>query len=425
MEILIPLLNGTAVSVFGALLSASFCDCLRSRRNRLIFWCGMALILLFQGVAYLFWSAELHWRLYPLTFHLPLLLLLYALTKKLLWPLTAILSAYLFCQIRRWIALLSAAVLPGEEIIQELAELVITLPLLLFLFHFASPAIRQVMNYPVKTQCQFGLIPAIYYGFDYLTRIYTNLLSSGQPVVLEFMPFVCCVSYLSFLLHNSAEERKRQELQQIQLNLDLELSQAVQEINALRESQAMAVQYRHDLRHHLQYLSSCIGNGQLERAQSYISGVCGEIESRQVRRWCENETANLILSSFAGRAEKDGVKFDVQGTLPAAVAVSDGDLCVLLSNSLENALHACLPLAQAGEECTVSVQLRFVEQTGRFFLSVTNPCKTPVRFQRGLPVSDRPGHGVGVQSICAVVERYGGGCQFLVEDGRFILRLFL
>ena len=425
MEILIPLLNGTAVSVFGALLSASFCDCLRSRRNRLIFWCGMALILLFQGVAYLFWSAELHWRLYPLTFHLPLLLLLYALTKKLLWPLTAILSAYLFCQIRRWIALLSAAVLPGEEIIQELAELVITLPLLLFLFHFASPAIRQVMNYPVKTQCQFGLIPAIYYGFDYLTRIYTNLLSSGQPVVLEFMPFVCCVSYLSFLLHNSAEERKRQELQQIQLNLDLELSQAVQEINALRESQAMAVQYRHDLRHHLQYLLSCIENGQTERAKDYISGVCAEIEARQVRRYCENEAFNLILSAFAERAEKIEVEMDVQGSLPALISVSDNDLCVILSNALENALHACLPLAAAEIACTISVEFRFHDQNGTLFLQIVNPCQEEVRFEKGIPVSGQPGHGIGVQSICAVVERYGGGCTFLLEDGQFILRLFL
>lgn len=41
---LIYLLNGTAVSIFGGLLSASFCDFLRSRRKHLIFWCGMALM---------------------------------------------------------------------------------------------------------------------------------------------------------------------------------------------------------------------------------------------------------------------------------------------------------------------------------------------------------------------------------------------
>ena len=197
------------------------------------------------------------------------------------------------------------------------------MPLLLFLLRFAPPAIRQIMACPVKTQCQFGLIPAVYYAFDYLTRAYTGLLYSGDPVVLEFMPFICCVAYLVFLLYNHAEESKRQQLRQIQSNLDLELSQAVQEIDALRASQAMTIQYRHDLRHHLQYLSCCIANGQEERAQRYISSICGEIEAQRVRRWCENEAANLILSAFAGRAEK----------------------------------------------------------AGKFFLSVANPCKTPVRFQ--------------------------------------------
>lgn len=425
VEALLSLLNGGAVSVFGAVLSASFCGCLGDRRSRAIFWCGLTLLLIPQGAVYLYWGAELYMRFYLLLFHLPLAVLLYALTRKLLWPVTAILSAYLLCQTRRWLALLFVAFLPGGDAAQDLVALAVTLPLLLFLLRFASPAIRQVMSCPVKTQCQFGLIPAMYYVFDYLTLIDADFFSSGKPVVLEFMPFIYSVSYLMFLLYNYAEERKRQELRQIQSNLDLELSQAVQEINALRESQAVAVQYRHDLRHHLQYLSNCIANGQEERAQKYISEVCGEIEARQVRRWCENEAANLILSAFAGRAEKAGVKLDVQGTLPAFLMVSDGDLCVLLSNSLENALDACQPLARAGEECVISVRFRFVERTGKFFLSVDNPCKTPVKFQRGVPVSDRPGHGIGVQSICAIVERYGGGCQFLVEDGRFILRLFL
>ena len=56
---------------------------------------------------------------------------------------------------------------------------------------------------------------------------------------------------------------------------------------------------------------------------------------------------------------------------------------------------------------------------------VTNPCGEAVRFENGVPVSGEPGHGIGVQSICAIVERYGGACSFQVEDGQFILRLFL
>ena len=424
-SILISLLNDAAVSVFGSLLSASFCGVLSDRRSRRVFCLGMVLMLIPQGAALLFWSAEFRLRIYPLIFHLPLLILLCALTGKRLWGTVSILTAYLFCQFRRWPALLAARLLPGEELTRQLTELAFTLPLLLILLRFAAPAVRQLMDYPIKTQFQFGLLPALYYGFDYLTRIYTDLLSSGSPVAVEFMPTVSCLAYLVFLLYNSAEERKRNLLQQVQNNLELQIAQATRSISALRDSQAHAVRYRHDLRHHLQYLLSCIENGQTERAKDYISGICAELEAQQVRRWCENEAANLILSAYDGRAEKLGIQLDVRGGVPAVLHISDSDLCVILSNALENAIYACLPAARAGLGCTIAVEFRFQEQTGRFFLQIVNPCREEVRFEKGLPVSDRPGHGIGAQSICAIVERYGGGCTFLAEDGQFILRLFL
>ena len=69
---------------------------------------------------------------------------------------------------------------------------------------------------------------------------------------------------------------------------------------------------------------------------------------------------------------------------------------------------------------TINVEFRFHEQSGMLFLWTINPCQEEVRFERGIPVSIRSGHGIGVQSICAIVERHGG-YQFSVEGGRFIL----
>lgn len=217
------------------------------------------------------------------------------------------------------------------------------------------------------------------------------------------------------------EEQRYNQLAQIHKALDIQLKQSVREINALRESQELARRYRHDLRHHLQYVSSCIENGQDEQAQSYISNIYREIESQKVKRYCENEAANLILSSFDARAAKEGIKIEVEGALPAFVLLSDSDLCVLLSNALENALNACLPIAAEKTKCTIDV--KFYERESRLFLQITNPCRQEVRFENGIPVSDRPNHGVGVQSICAIVQKHGGVCTFLVKDGLFILRL--
>lgn len=421
MSFWISLLNNISVSFFGGILSASFCDALTTRKKRRGFWCSMVLFPLLQGLVYFSWGAEFIRKIYPLVVHFPLLLVLYFLTGKLLWPFFSILSAYLCCELRRWIALLAVAIFSGNQMMQDVIELVLTLPLLLILLRFASPVVRQLSGYPAKVQCQFGLIPALYYAFDYITCVYTKLLFSGDPVVVEFMPFVCCVAYLVFLLYHSAKEQKQSRLQQVQKSLDLQLNQAVQEINALRESQTLARRYRHDMRHHLQYLSACIENGQEEQAQAYISGICNEIEAQKVQNYCENEAANLILSSFAVRAEKDGIGMKVRGSLPECIPVSDSDLCVLFSNALENALHACQSFVAAGKACDMDVQ--FYERNSKLFLQVANPCDKPVHFEKGIPVSDREGHGIGVQSICAIVERYGGIYNFLVENGNFILQL--
>lgn len=423
MSFWISLLNNVSVSFFGSILSVSFCDALNSRKKRCIFVCSMLFLPMLQGLVYFFWGADFMRQIYPLVVHLPLLFLLYALTGRLLWPFFSILTAYLCCQLRRWIALFAVAMLSGGTTMQNFIELVVTLPLLLFLLRYASPVVHQLSGYSAKMQCQFGAIPALYYVFDYVTTVYTDLLSSGNPVVVEFMPFVCCAAYLVFLLYNSVKERTQNQLKQAQKSLGIQLNQAVREIDALRESQMLASQYRHDMRHHLQYVSACIQNGQEDQALSYITGICQEIDAQKVERYCENEAANLILSAFAGRAKKEGIQLKVNGSLPAFITVSDSDLCVLLSNALENALHACQSITAATKARIIDVQ--FYHKNDHLFLQVENPCEQKVLFENGIPVSHEPGHGIGVQSICAIVERYDGMCSFLIQDDHFILRLSL
>lgn len=421
MSVVISFLNSVAVSFFGSILSASFCNALDTPKKRRLFWCCMAILSLLQWETSSIWTADFQRRIYPLVVHLPLVLLLFAFTKKLIWSVISVLTAYLCCQLRRWIALFTVALLSGGHLMQSVVELAVTVPLLIFLLRLVSPVVSRLSEHPTKLQCQFGAIPALYYVFDYATVVYTDLLTGGSPVVVEFMPFVCCGAYIAFLLYSSAEERKYIHLQQIQENLDIQLKQSVREITALRESEKLARRYRHDLRHHLQYVSACISNGQTEQAQQYISEIYREIEAQKVSRYCENEAANLILSSFAGRAQSIGVGMTVSGTLPAFILLSDTDLCVILSNALENALTACKAVIVSGGEAAIDVQ--FYERENRFFLQVTNPCEGTVHFKNDIPVSDKPNHGIGVQSICAIVQKHGGVSAFSVKDGKFVLRL--
>lgn len=419
----IALANNIAVGLYGMILSAAFCDMTWTARRRWVFTGCMAVILALQGVVTWRFAAETTRCLYPLITHLPLAVTLGVMNRRALWPTIAVLTAYLCCQLRRWLALLLTALMSGGAEVQTAAELALTLPLLLGLLYFVAPAVRTIAGYKPAMQVRFGLIPAVGYLFDYLTRIYTDLLAQGTPAAVEFMPFVCCVAYLAFVLRSSAENETRLRLEQTQENLHLQVTQATREIASLRESERRASTYRHDLRHHMQYLAGCIENGRTEQAQAYIREVCAEIESQKVRVFCENETVNLILSAFAGRAEESGVPLRVRAEVPHFIPVAETDLCVLLSNALENALHACQRLRQAGQPC--DIELVVYEKSGKFFLQVTNTCPPGVTFEKGLPVTREPGHGIGVRSICSIAERYNGMYSFSEKDGRFVLRVSL
>lgn len=420
----VTLLNDAAVVVYGMILSAAFCGITWTRGKKWAYGLSMTAILLAQAAVYgMTTDLQLLKLLYPLVTHMPLVLVLAIIERKLLWPTISVLTAYLCCQLRRWLALLLTALMSGGAEVQTAAELALTLPLLLGLLYFVAPAVRTIAGYKPAMQVRFGLIPAVGYLFDYLTRIYTDLLAQGTPAAVEFMPFVCCVAYLAFVLRSSAENETRLRLEQTQENLHLQVTQATREIASLRESERRASTYRHDLRHHMQYLAGCIENGRTEQAQAYIREVCAEIESQKVRVFCENETVNLILSAFAGRAEESGVPLRVRAEVPHFIPVAETDLCVLLSNALENALHACQRLRQAGQPC--DIELVVYEKSGKFFLQVTNTCPPGVTFEKGLPVTREPGHGIGVRSICSIAERYNGMYSFSEKDGRFVLRVSL
>ena len=337
---LLELLDGAAVGIFGILLSAAFCPIRWTEKKRWALAGCTAGLLALQGIFYFGASPTAAQYLYPLITHLPLYVVLVLLSGQKVWPLVAVLTAYLCCQVRRWTALAVALFFPQHLLVQPVAELLFTLPLLLLFIRFLAPSMRQLSHYPASVQCQFGIVPLVGYLFDYITHVYTSLLSEANPAAVEFMFFVCCAAFLCSILRASRVERQRIQMEQLQTSLNLQVTQAMREIEALRLSQQRASTYRHDLRHHMQFLAGCIENGRTEQALGYIRSVCSEIEAGKVTAYCENEAANLIFSAFADRAAKAGVQFTVQAGMSQALPVSESDLCVLLSNALENALHA-------------------------------------------------------------------------------------
>ena len=152
--------NTAAVGLFGIILSAAFCNIRWDRKNVLWMAAATVAIYILQAVVYFGIDTTQGQYLYPIHTHLTLAIVLCILSRQRLWPVISVLTAYLCCQLRRWLALVIVAVFSGGDRMQYIAEMALTIPLLILLLR-AAPAVRSVSRYSTAVQCQFGSIPAL------------------------------------------------------------------------------------------------------------------------------------------------------------------------------------------------------------------------------------------------------------------------
>ena len=141
--------NMIAVGSFGMILSSAFSGVCENGQKRSRIVCMMALILLGQTLFVV--TAGRQWLIYcyPFITHLPFVLFLHLSGVNFVWSLASVLIAYLCCQLRRWLALaLVFLCLGGRNAdYQRVAEIVVTIPLLLLILRLAAPSIRSLSEH--------------------------------------------------------------------------------------------------------------------------------------------------------------------------------------------------------------------------------------------------------------------------------------
>ena len=414
--------NYGLVLLYGLFLSTFISGGWENTKQRTLVFAACPLFLMIQSVCWLALGADMARQLYPLITHLPLaLILIFILKKRVDVALVSICTAYLCCQLSRWVDLVVTA-LTRSELIGEICYTLVIGPLFYLLYRFfVRPAYAAMMASP-QSLLLFGSLPVAYYFFDYATVVYSDALYRGYGAINEFLPTVLVVFYVLFLPAFHVQSQKRSSAEMQRSLLEVELKQSQQEMDSLRQSEMQTAVYQHDMRHHLNMISGLLASGSPQQAQEYIQKVQSDVEAITSRRFCENETVNLLCSSFVQKAEKSGVTLNVDARVPAHLPISDTELCSLLSNALENALRAASTLRP---EFRRTVDLYCGIRLNKLLIEVRNPYDTPPVMRDGVPVSDAAGHGFGCRSIQAIAQQRGGLCQFLAERGTFLLRVVL
>lgn len=407
------------VFLFGAYVSLRIALGAFSLREWRLLAAACPALLLLQGVLLQTLGMERVWALYPLAVHLPLLLIL-ILFRRTDWyaAVVSVAIAYALCQLLRWAGLVfgTLGLTPAMTLVFHLS---LCHALLLLLDRFVLEAIHNVLASDASSRVGFGALPVIYYLYDYF-MLYTQQRYADAEVFRELIPTAMVLTFLLFSIAYQRELSKGHQARCHADALEQELRYAQHEIASLRTIQEKTAIYRHDLRHHLSMLGSLIAADRQEQALAYIHTAESEIDTLAPTRYCENETVNLLLNTFKGRAEKRGVRLAVKAALPEPLPLPDTELCALLLNSLENACTAAAALPEdSGRTIDASINVR----QNNLLIEIKNPYAGKIALQDGLPVSKDPGRHYGCRSIQSIAQRRKGLCAFRAQDGVFTLRI--
>lgn len=183
----------------------------------------------------------------------------------------------------------------------------------------------------------------------------------------------------------------------------------------LEKSEAQMAIIRHDQRHFLQLISTCIENGDMKEPLTIIGRLHKDLANTKVTRYCQSTLINAVLSQFAEKAEKIGIEYTIHTPIQANLSL-EMDFAVVLSNLLENALHASA--LQPEDKRSIDVVIK--DNGESLTVMVKNRFDGTVTFgPDGLPQTSRRGHGTGMKSVREFCDRTDGNVLCRHQDGHF------
>ena len=137
-----------------------------------------------------------------------------------------------------------------------------------------------------------------------------------------------------------------------------------------------------------------------------------------------NAVTDIAISEFVDRFADNGITLKTSLKYPSNVAVNPFEMCVVLTNAIQNAYDASLRVNEPYAEITS------VERENVYIISIKNKSDKKAQIdEEGIPISIKndDGHGFGVRNIREISRKYNGDIeikQFSENDGLwFVLNI--
>lgn len=274
-----------------------------------------------------------------------------------------------------------------------------------------------------QTWYVFWILPIMFISLNmFLTPVHPEIVNQGRTLVLYLVnniALLCLLLLFYFLFYLMANSLNRNALLK-QENQFLSMQQAQYE--ALKSSIEETRQARHDMRHHFSTLSALAERKAWTELGNYLMLAQKSIPSAELNL-CDNPAVDGVAGHYCLRYKENSIPFSVKLELPHTLPIPEIDMCLVLSNLLENALEASLRTDTAKRHIRIQA---YLHSSNVILLTVENAFDGTINEKNGVfQSSKRRGDGVGIQSVRRIAEKNGGYCRFTWTDGIFCANIML
>lgn len=255
-------------------------------------------------------------------------------------------------------------------------------------------------------------------GFVFLTE--QTWKGFGKSITgVWFLGVVFIASFLFGLYFVTENKEQKMNLKITQTRNQL-LEENYQALNDIYTSNAKLY---HDLNNHLNVLYQFLEEGETEEAKEYIREISQPIQKLTKTVWTGVDVVDVIISSKVEKMRNKGISWDINAEFPKNTNIQPYDLCMILSNLLDNAVEA---VERTGRKGNISLTIRKINYF--LMIRIANSCIGKNNSFDALPKTtkeDKTMHGWGLQNVQQTVQKYGGTLKFRQEENQFIVDVMM
>ncbi|WP_317327184.1 GHKL domain-containing protein [Turicibacter sanguinis] len=182
-------------------------------------------------------------------------------------------------------------------------------------------------------------------------------------------------------------------------------------LNGLEKVNREIKKYRHDMANHINVIYYLLEQNEVYEAKDYLDQLKNsffKITKHSCYIQTNHKIFDYLLNSKIFTAKNKLIEVNFHINIQDSFILSDMDLCIMISNLLDNAIEACE--IYSGEKI-INI---FIENNNDAFrmaiINSSNPVKTDKK-GRYLTSKKSNNHGFGMEQVDCIVNKYGGIIQ--------------